>query len=296
MTNSNTMANEVIGMFNNQPDVDMKIVTITPDVAQRLLDTSNYDNRFLRKAHVASLAARIKNGEWKLTPQGIIIHSSGRLLDGQHRLAAIVQADIPVTTTMFTVEDDSIFTALDQGAKRSMADLTNTDGRVMDTVNFCTRLMLNRFSSLSFGLVEPVLKSSVGELSQELIDFCPTSRKGMSSSPVKSACVSAVIFGSPKEYAFGLYRDLVMTNVRNLPPIGEAFLRQLNTGSVDFSKANGGKNTYARSVKLFTFKNRKQQVIRMSKDALQPMINESSKKLKRHLQMEGSLDLDWGRS
>ena len=291
----NTMANEVIDMFNNQPNVDMKVVTITPEVAQRLLDTSNYDNRFLRKAHVASLAGRIKNGEGKLTPQGIIIHSSGRLLDGQHRLAAIVQAGIPVTTTMFTVTDDSIFTALDQGAKRSMADITNTDGRVMDTVNFCTRLMLNRFSSLSFGLVEPVLNSSVGRLAQELIDFCPTTRKGTSSSPVKAACVSAVIFGSPKDYTFELYRNLVMVNARSLPPIGEAFLRQLNTGSIDFSKANGGKDIYARSVKLFSYKNRNLGVIKLNKDSLQPMISEYSKKLKWGLQQEGSLSSDWGR-
>lgn len=274
--------------------VDMRTMTITPEVASNILKKGNYNNRNIRKGHVQNLASRILRGEWKLTPQGIILHTSGRLLDGQHRLLAIIEADTPVTTTVFTVSDESVFKTLDQGAKRSMADISGVDGRVMDAVNFCTRLMLNRFTSLSYGQVEPVLNSSVGNLSKELIEHCGVSRKGLSSSPVKAACVSAVIFGSPKRYAFDMYRDLIQGNYDNLPPIGKSYTHQIITGSIDFGKTNGGRETYVRSLLLFDFSKRDTKKIRVSPSEVSPKSSYFGKQLKSKLQEEGSLDLNWG--
>jgi len=285
---------KVTDFFTKDDLVDMETMTITPEIAKNILEQGNYNNRAIRKGHVHNLAARIVRGEWKLTPQGIILHKSGRLLDGQHRLEAVVLANIPITTTVFTVADDEIFRALDQGAKRNMADLANVDKRVMDTVNFCTRLMLNRFTSVSFDQVEPVLNSSVGELSHELIDFCGVARKGLSSSPVKAACVSAVVFGSPKEYAFNLYRDLLQHDYNNLPLIGQSFLKQMHTGSVDFSKANGGKNTYSRCVKLFDYSRRDTRIIRIPPKNMADQISHNAKRLKLVLTQEGSLKPGWG--
>lgn len=287
-----TMDNTAQYFDNNV--VDMRTMTITPEIAKNILDRGNYDNRNVRKSHVQNLASRILRGEWKLTPQGIILHTSGRLLDGQHRLLAVIQAETPVTTTVFTVSDESVFKTLDQGAKRSMSDISGVDGRVMDAVNFCSRLMLNRFTSLSYGQVEPVLNSSVGTLSKELIDHCGVSRKGLSSSPVKAACVSAVIFGSPKWYAFNLYRDLIQGNYDNLPTIGKSYTHQIITGSLDFGRSNGGKDTYVRSVLLFNYSKKDMKKIRVSPNEVGQRSNQYGKYLKSALQEEGSLDLNWG--
>jgi hypothetical protein len=285
--------NHTAQYFDNNV-VDMRTMTITPEIAKNILNEGNYDNRNIRKGHVQNLASRILRGEWKLTPQGIILHTSGRLLDGQHRLLAIVQADTPVTTTVFTVSDESVFKTLDQGAKRSMADISGVDGRVMDSVNFCTRLMLNRFASLSYGQVEPVLSSSVGKLSKELIEHCGVSRKGLSSSPVKAACVSAVVFGSPKWYAFNMYRDLIQGNYDNLPPIGKSYTHQIITGSIDFNKSNGGRGTYVRSVMLFDYTKRNTKKIRVSPHDVNQKSTQYGRDLKLKLQREGSLDFNWG--
>ena len=274
--------------------VNMQTMTITPEMAKNILEEGNYNNRNIRKGHVQNLASRILRGEWKLTPQGIILHTSGRLLDGQHRLLAIVQADTPVVTTVFTVSDESVFKTLDQGAKRSMADISGVDGRVMDAVNFSVRLMLNRFTSLSYGQVEPVLNSSVGKLSQELIDHCGPSRKGLSSSPVKAACISAVIFGSPKWYAFNLYRDLIKGDYDNMPPIGKSYTHQIITGSIDFGKANGGRGTYVRSVLLFDYAKKDTKKIRVAPNEVSSRSTMYGKMLKTKLQEEGSLDNSWG--
>ena len=278
------------------PMMNSEVVMVSPDLAKTFLE-KNILNRNVRKGHVASIANSMRRGEWELSPQGIIIHSkTGRLLDGQHRLLAIVESNQTVPMFVIYVDNMDVFKVLDQGAKRSTGDIFNLDPRVADTINFCCRLMLNSFGSLSPAQAEPVINSTIGTLSQELIDYCGTSRKGFSSSPVKAAVVTSVFFGAEKEYAFSLYKNLILYDFDALPNIGKAFLRQLNTGSIDFSKSNGSKNTFARSLKLFDQRSKDATVIRISESSFNTVIRDTSKKMKELLILEGSLSADWGRN
>lgn len=95
--------------------------TITPDEAADLL-TKNDSNRPLSKSVAHGFAEAIKRGEWKLTHQGIALDKKGNLVDGQHRLAAIVEAETPIETLVFTQVDSDTFDVLDVGRKRSAAD------------------------------------------------------------------------------------------------------------------------------------------------------------------------------
>lgn len=49
-------------------------------------------NRVVRPAHIAKLAKSMLNGEWVLTNQGIGISVDNELIDGQHRLLALLLA------------------------------------------------------------------------------------------------------------------------------------------------------------------------------------------------------------
>jgi hypothetical protein len=288
-------------LFNTQqtkdtPMMNSEVVMVSPDLAKTLLN-KNLSNRTVRKGHVSSIANSMRRGEWMLSPQGVVVHNkTGRLLDGQHRLLGVVESNQTVPMLIIYVDDMDVFKVLDQGAKRSTGDIFNLDQRVADTVNFCCRLMLNSFGSLSPAQVEPVVNSTIGVLSQELIDYCGTGRKGFSSSPVKAAVVTSVFFGAEKDYAFSLYKNLILYDFDALPPVGKAFLRQLNTGSIDFSKNNGSKNTFARSLKLFDQKSKDTTVIRISESSFNSIIRDSSKKMKDLLILEGSLPADWGRN
>jgi hypothetical protein len=77
-----------------------KTQTITPAKAAELLE-SNTNNRPLSRATVRVFADAMQRGEWKTTHQGIAIDTNGQLVDGQHRLAALVEADVPVKLTVF---------------------------------------------------------------------------------------------------------------------------------------------------------------------------------------------------
>jgi hypothetical protein len=97
------------------------VVTVTPDVAREWLE-ANSQNRTIRTTHVAALARDITDERWKITHQGIAFSTSGRLIDGQHRLNAIIEADKPAVLTVFIGLNDDMFGALDRGKSRSARD------------------------------------------------------------------------------------------------------------------------------------------------------------------------------
>ena len=106
-----------------------EIMTITPDLAQKFL-ASNNENRPIKKWWVTALSGAMRRGEWKLSHQGIAIGQDGRLLDGQHRLLAVVSCGIPVLMSVTTGVDCDSFISMDVGVKRTVSDSTGLDSGV----------------------------------------------------------------------------------------------------------------------------------------------------------------------
>jgi len=73
-----------------------RLVFITPSYAKAVLEKNNVDNRRLNMVRVDALVQLILNNQWQVTHQGIAFDCNGNLVDGQHRLAAIVKANTPV--------------------------------------------------------------------------------------------------------------------------------------------------------------------------------------------------------
>jgi hypothetical protein len=107
--------------------VRSKVQAITPKKAAEFLE-ANTSNRPLSKATVKSFAEAMTRGDWMVTHQGIAFSSTGVLVDGQHRLAAIVEADMPVELTVFTDVNDRTFDVLDTGRRRNAADVLALEG------------------------------------------------------------------------------------------------------------------------------------------------------------------------
>jgi hypothetical protein len=114
----------------------MKIsqVDMTPRKAEEILTAAQADRqRPLTPARVRSLAQAITDGQWRLTHQGIAFSVSGKLIDGQHRLAAISLAGVTVPVMVTTGLPDDVFDAIDTGRTRSpavaltIAGYTNTN-------------------------------------------------------------------------------------------------------------------------------------------------------------------------
>jgi hypothetical protein len=98
------------------------IEQITPDFAEYVLETKNSKNRSMRPANLRRLVTAIDNGEWIITNQGLAFDKDGNLLDGQHRLLAIVKTGKTLPIMVARNMDPKIFNCVDTGAARNAAD------------------------------------------------------------------------------------------------------------------------------------------------------------------------------
>lgn len=98
-----------------------EVVDITPQDATNWL-RCNEHNRPVRKSHVVFLANEIKKGNWQINGQAIVIADNEQVLDGQHRLLAVIEAGIPIKTLVVYGITPEAFSTIDTGAVRSSAD------------------------------------------------------------------------------------------------------------------------------------------------------------------------------
>jgi len=102
-------------------------VLITPEMASQLLE-NNTNNRPPIKGRVRALSKEIKKGRWKYNGETIKISEDGRLLDGQHRLMAVVATQMPIESELITGIADDVFYTIDVGAVRTNAHNLATIG------------------------------------------------------------------------------------------------------------------------------------------------------------------------
>lgn len=121
-------AREALTEFMKAPDAGSSAmaarhVEITPEIAEIWLKT-NRKNRPLRKDWVARLARDIKDGLWQASGQTIIFDANGMLIDGQHRLAACVQAGQAIASmVVWGARPDAAFRVIDSGHIRTVSEL-----------------------------------------------------------------------------------------------------------------------------------------------------------------------------
>jgi hypothetical protein len=110
-----------------------RVQTVTPAKAAEYLDR-NSGNRPITRRLVREFAEAMRRGEWRVTHQGIAFDTSGVLVDGQHRLAAVVEAGTPVEMTIFTDVPAGAFDVLDTGKRRNAADVLAIEGEKSATM------------------------------------------------------------------------------------------------------------------------------------------------------------------
>jgi hypothetical protein len=98
----------------------MTVETIGPERAEQYL-AANRGNRNIVQAHVSALARDIRNGQWMFNAQPICFSASGRLLNGQHRLSAVLEAGQPIEVLLMRGLAEEAFRTYDKQAKKAPA-------------------------------------------------------------------------------------------------------------------------------------------------------------------------------
>jgi hypothetical protein len=242
-----------------------KIEIVTPETAAKFLQKNN-GNRNYRKHWVNQLASIIKKGEWQVTHQGIAFDKEGNLLDGQHRLLAVISAGMPIMINVTKGADPEIFKCIDVGVKRSIADATRLHVRTAEVCSFLGRVIGTRTGSgITPQEAIEISQNRVGELSDELINMCGMAVKIFSSAPIRAAAIILVMDSHDKDYVFNTYYDMVHMDLAKLPPICLSMVKQTHENN------KMGRNAYdlfARGLKFLDYSKRNNSKLLVSESEL----------------------------
>lgn len=129
-------------------NVRSQMLTITPEMARKMLDKTPTFQRKLNKHRVDSIAEDIKKGLWEANGATIVMSKRGNLIDGQHRCAAIIEAGVPVESLVVMGVDDDAYATIDSGKARSARDALGERGCAADASIARHWIYMNRCTSI----------------------------------------------------------------------------------------------------------------------------------------------------
>lgn len=103
-------------------NVNAQVEVITPEIAREYLKF-NKVNRSLNKITVDYYADQMKRNQWMMNREAICFAKGGLLVNGQHRLNAIIKAGVPVSILVVRGVPDNSFITYDNGRNRTMGDV-----------------------------------------------------------------------------------------------------------------------------------------------------------------------------
>lgn len=211
---------------------------ITPEQAKSLLQ-GNRGNRHLQKHYVERLAMAMRNGEWRKSHQAIAIAPDGRLLDGQHRCSAIVQAGVAVPMLVAFDCDPETFEIIDVGRKRDNADALGESREAVALASLISRLVNGSSGTPSdfqptTTQIREVLAWAKPPI--ELVgNACLRRIKNRTSAPIRLGVVLRVMNGQGKD-AIPLYRAFVDMEMAAFTPALASFFKQVMDGHISSRK------------------------------------------------------------
>lgn len=111
------------------PGTDVERVDVTPELAQQWL-ALNRHNRALRERQADLYATDMSNGDWRWTGETIKFATDGSLIDGQHRLRAVIIADVTVPFLVVRGLNAAVQEDVDRGLPRKFYDVLRLRGEV----------------------------------------------------------------------------------------------------------------------------------------------------------------------
>ena len=105
-------------------------ILVTPAMARHWLETTNTRNRPIAEMHWMKIWLDIVEGRWKYNGESISFGTNGTLLNGQHRLKACAESDMPIDTDVIFGLDPEVMSTIDIGKVRTaqLPTSPNLDG------------------------------------------------------------------------------------------------------------------------------------------------------------------------
>lgn len=179
---------------------------VTPEQAQEWRDGAA-KNRRIHPGKVKEYENDILSGHFTETPQGISFNRDGVLLDGNHRLQAIINTGIPTLLTIaHDVPDDAVFdrgivrTTGESLYMRNQIDVIMSSTRVMSVVNTYLRAAAKNSRTITESVIAEFINKNQDQILKS-INIAGTGSKNCicQRGPVEAAILGALLQGVPEE-------------------------------------------------------------------------------------------------
>ena len=159
-----------------------EVRTITPVVATEMLK-KNLNNRKVSEKHVSFLAQEMRNGNWLFDGQPLRFDENNVLIDGQHRLNAIIKSKTSQNILIITGLKKESFLVMDTGKNRNAADVLSINGeQYYSQISSCARFIIKLKGGNSAGGSRLSSTSNTGivqwlDNNRIIVDYIKTSIK-----------------------------------------------------------------------------------------------------------------------
>lgn len=143
---------------------------IDPAIAMRYIESME-GNRSVRQARVDYYAGQMKAGLWRPTHQGIAFDSDGHMVDGQHRMWAIVESGATVRIMVSRGVNPEDVVAIDNGLSRDYQDIAHYVGWETNPMTAAVAKLLVNGVSVRASLIPPEVAHLWYKHYQQAIDF-----------------------------------------------------------------------------------------------------------------------------
>lgn len=144
-----------------------ELMLVTPLMAAAWLQLHNKSNRDIKPSVVEQYSRDLQANRWPLTHQGVGFDWNGQLVDGQHRLTAIMRTGISAHMYVTTGLDPLVRSIVDIHSKRSVHDALMFAGRRVK----CGTIPTNSVSGMWSRMLHGIAAGKGGETRQELLTF-----------------------------------------------------------------------------------------------------------------------------
>lgn len=162
--------------MNDTSNAVAQVETITPEIATEMLEVAEgFKNRRINDKRVSRYQRAMAAGTWTLSPDAIAIDPQGQLINGQHRLWAVVESGVTIQALVIRGIARSTFQNTDRGIQRSLKNDLEMSG-YENTSELATMIAyIVRYEShgriRSAGSRDPVMFSDAMDLLQRHPDI-----------------------------------------------------------------------------------------------------------------------------
>ena len=198
--------NDVKDCLNVPLDITSCSVNITPEQAKFILKNCNKGNRRTNKSYVETLRRDMENNRWYNDTSYIGFDRNGRLVNGQHRLKALSEANVKFITLKIDFNCEQHI-SMDTGINRTYAataSIAKKNGISLLPLNFkpiiTSALRLNNIKN---NAEDKIIKPSNSELEEYWKKYCNDleicqNNKLFDLGKINSSFVKASIFAAYK--------------------------------------------------------------------------------------------------